>query len=45
MPIPSFQIWMNETKIGVMRPRSSQLKAVDDAIQLYERVRNDANLF
>ena len=28
-----------------MRPRSSQLKAVDDAIQQYERVKNDNTLF
>jgi len=36
---------MNETKLGVMRPRSSQLKAVDDALQQYDRARNDNNLF
>lgn len=45
MPIPSFQTWMTETKLGVTRPRSSQLKEIDDAIQLYERTKNDANLF
>src|SRR5262245_17155004 len=45
MPIPSFQTWITETKLGVMRPRSSQLKEVDDAIQLYERAKNEANLF
>src|SRR4026208_1337737 len=45
MPIPSFQTWLTETKLGVMRPPSSQLKEIDDAIQLYERAKNDANLF
>ena len=45
MPIPSLQNWLNETKLGVTKPRSSQLKAVDDAIQQYERGRNENNLF
>jgi hypothetical protein len=45
MPIPSFQTWTAETKLGVARPRSAQLKELDAAIQQYERVKNDANLF
>jgi hypothetical protein len=45
MPIPSFQTWMTETKLGVTRPRSSQLKEIDAAIQQYERAKSDANLF
>lgn len=45
MPIPSHQSWLTETKLGAMKPRSSQLKAVDDALQQYERVRNENNLF
>lgn len=45
MPIPSHQSWLTETKLGVVKPRSSQLKAVDDALQQYERVRNENNLF
>lgn len=45
MPLPNLQTWLNETKLGVIRPRSSQLKAVDDALQQYERARNDTNLF
>lgn len=45
MPIPTFQSWLTETKLGVTKPRSAQLKAVDDAIQLYERVRSETNLF
>jgi hypothetical protein len=36
---------MNDTKLGVIRPRSSPLKAVDDAIQQYERLKNENNLF
>jgi hypothetical protein len=31
--------------MGVMKTRSPQLKAVDDALQQYERGRNDNNLF
>lgn len=45
MPIPSYQNWLAETQLGVMKPRSAQLKAVDDAIQQYERTRNDNALF
>lgn len=45
MPIPSLQTWLTETKLGVLKPRSSQLKAVDDALQQYERARNENNLF
>jgi hypothetical protein len=36
---------LNETNLGVMKPRSPQLKAVDVAIQLYERAPNETNLF
>jgi hypothetical protein len=45
MPILSLQTWLTETKLGAMKPRSSQLKAVDDALQQYERARNEHNLF
>lgn len=45
MPIPSLQNWLTETKLGAMKPRSPQLKAVDDALQQYERARNENNLF
>jgi hypothetical protein len=45
MSIPTLQTWLAETKLGTLKPRSSQLKAVDDAIQQYERQRNDTNLF
>jgi hypothetical protein len=45
MPIPSLQQWLNDTRLGVTRPRSAQLKAVDDAIAQYERARTQDNLF
>jgi hypothetical protein len=45
MPIPTLQTWLTETKLGTMKPRSSQLKAVDDAIAQYEKQRNETNLF
>lgn len=45
MPIPTLQTWLTETKLGTLKPRSSQLKAVDDAIQQYEQQRTENNLF
>lgn len=45
MPIPSHQQWMTDTRLGVLRPRSSQLAAVDNAIAQYERARTQDNLF
>jgi hypothetical protein len=45
MAIPTLQTWLADTKLGTIKPRSSQLKAIDDAIALYERQRNETNLF
>ena len=45
MPIPKHQQWMQSTMLGVMRPRSAQLKAVDDAILQHERAPNAQSLF
>lgn len=45
MAIPTLTTWLAETKLGTMKPRSAQLKAVDDAIQHYERQRTEGNLF
>lgn len=35
--IPSYDEWMQKTKLGVMKPRSTQLKKVDDAIKAYSK--------
>ena len=45
MPIPSHQQWMNDTKLGITKPRSSQLQAVDEAIRQYERSKSQENLW
>jgi hypothetical protein len=45
MPIPSSQQWMNDTKLGIMKPRSTQLQALDAAILQYERSKTPDNLW
>lgn len=35
MPIPTYEAWMEDTALGLMKPRSSALKAVDESIRNY----------
>ena len=45
MLIPSSQQWLNDTSLGVFRPRSAQMKAIDEAIKRYEHARTQENLW
>jgi hypothetical protein len=45
MSIPGYHQWMNETALGITKPRSSLLKALDTAIQQYDLLKNQQNLF
>ena len=45
MPIPGYQQWMNDTALGMTKPRSTLLKALDAAIQQYDLQKNQQNLF
>jgi hypothetical protein len=45
MSMPGYQQWMNETALGITKPRSSLLKALDAAIQQYELQKTQQNLF
>lgn len=45
MAIPTYAQWIQETSLSVLKPRSSQLKAVDEAIQQYEKTRSDKDLW
>ncbi|HTW59891.1 MAG TPA: hypothetical protein VMD99_17315 [Terriglobales bacterium] len=43
--IPTYKQWVQDTSLNVLKPRSSQLKAVDTAIQQYETMKTQDNLF
>ena len=45
MGIPGYGQWIKDTSANVLTPRSSRLKAVDDAIQQYEKTKNDKDLW
>jgi hypothetical protein len=45
MPLPTHQTWLSDTKLSALKPRSSQLKAVDEALLRYERSRQQTDLF
>lgn len=45
MPIPTFAQWMKDTSLNILKPRSSQLKAVDEAIRRYEGTRSEKDLW
>jgi hypothetical protein len=45
LPIPGYQQWMNETGLGITKPRSSLLKTLDATIQQYDLQKNQQNLF
>ena len=42
--IMSKNIWMKETKRGLLTPRSKQLTAIDDALEAYHGSQNPVNL-
>lgn len=35
MPIPTYDDWMTTTKLGTLKPRSSELKGIDEALKAY----------
>ena len=43
--IPKFQQWLADTALGVLRPRSGPMKALDEAIKQYEFAGSQENLF
>ena len=45
MSIPNYQQWLQETGLSVFKPRSSRLKAVDEAILRYQNSRNEKDLW
>lgn len=45
MSIPTSQQWLSQTAIGVFRPRSTQMKAIDEALKRYEQARTPDNLW
>jgi len=45
MSIPSYDKWMIDTNLGITKPRSSRLKAVDEAILKYGTAQNQDNLW
>ena len=45
MLIPSSQQWLNDTALGILRPRSAQMKAIDEAIKRYEQAKTQENLW
>jgi hypothetical protein len=45
MKIPSHRQWIQDTSANILTPRSPKLKAVDDAIQQYERTKSEKDLW
>ncbi len=45
MPIMSHSEWKRRTKLGVLKPRSSLLKKVDNCLNEYDQKRGDPRLF
>lgn len=45
MSIPGYGQWIKDTSANVLTPRSSRLKAVDDAIQQYEKTKSEKDLW
>lgn len=45
MQIPTQRQWLQDTNAGVLKPRSSKLKAVDMALLNYELAKNEQNLW
>jgi hypothetical protein len=45
LSIPGYAQWIKDTEANVFSPRSSRLKAVDEAIQQYEKTKNEKDLW
>ena len=45
MSIPGYGQWIQDTSANILTPRSSRLKAVDEAIQQYEKTKNEKDLW
>ena len=45
MSIPGYAQWIQDTSANILTPRSSKLKAVDEAIQQYEKTKNEKDLW
>src|SRR5271167_1166235 len=45
MVIPGYAQWIKDTSANVLTPRSSKLKAVDEAIQQYEKTKAEKDLW
>ncbi len=45
MSIPSYAQWIQDTSANILTPRSSKLKAVDEAIQQYEKTKNQKDIW
>lgn len=45
MSIPSYAQWIQDTSANIVTPRSPKLKALDGAIQQYEKTRNEKDLW
>lgn len=45
MVIPGYAQWIKDTSANILTPRSSKLKAVDDAIQQYEKTKAEKDLW
>lgn len=41
----TYEQWLRDTELNVFKPRSSPLKAVDDAIRQYQQSRSEADLW
>ena len=45
MSIPTYRQWIQDTGANILSPRSPKLKAVDEAIQQYEKTKNEKDLW
>jgi hypothetical protein len=45
MVVPGYTQWIKDTSANVLTPRSSKLKAVDEAIQQYEKTKTEKDLW
>jgi len=43
MPIPTYESWKTRTERGFFTPRSKQLKAIDEALKTYNKVKSEPN--
>ncbi len=45
MSIPTYEQWQRETNLGITKPRSGVLRALDAAIEKYNKVKSQDNLW